>query len=398
MLSKVSAKVGRYSHTPVTHPKIRQAQRLMNSQSPQNSRLARLNRDCLTDLRKVEVNASLWSSLCEIEDTYRGHIHEEIQYEYNNLPAERLIAPDNSYEAEQRALGFQLACSLGTIMHFLKHYAVTDRHMTFEAAIVPTYKNALIETANHRFSELGRSDQMALASATDPDTLMKLGFAVSREAMNLSWAGKNAGKSQLREDHLLALFDYCNSQTAMFNPVNDSVRLWQIGGVDKLALITSCLSKSLNEALNILLKHEAFLYRGPLYKGITLYNPAGPFRASKMQPGMEHTSPHWSSATRFQSENYSLKKLDRQIQLTICDAEGVRAHIFNDAEASIASDVMTGEGEVIMPPKPLYFLNESEVAPDKLNPKRNHPTLYCTMKSNQAEAGSKPREPHAIRV
>lgn len=398
MLSKVSSKVGRYSHAPIANPKIHQAQRLMNSQSQQSSRLARLNRDCLTDLRKVEVNMSLWSTMCEIEDTYRGHIHEEIQYEYSNLPAEQLIAPDNSFEAEQRALGFQLACGLGTIMHFLKHYAVTARDMTFEAAIVPKYKTALIEVARERFSKLSASDQMALAVATAPETLMKLGLPVSREAMNLSVAEKNAGRPQLREDHLLALFDYCNSQTEMFNPINDSLRLWQISGVDKLASMTSCLSKSLNEALNILLKHEAFVYRGPLYKGLNLYNPAGPFRASKMQPGMEHTSPHWSSTTRFECENYSVKKLDRQIQLTICDAEGVRAHIFNDAEPRIKSDVITGEGEVIMPPKPLYFLNESEVEPDKLNPKRNHPTIYCTMRSNQAAADGKPKEPHAIRV
>lgn len=398
MLSKVSSKVARYSHAPVATPKTHQAQRLMNSQSQQNSRLARLNKDCLTDLRKVEVNASLWSTLCEIEDTYRGHINEEIQYEYNNLPAEQLIAPDNSFEAEQRALGFQLACGLGTIMHFLKHYAVTARDMTFEAAIVPKYKNALIEVAHERFSELGSSDQMALASATSPETLMKLGLPVSREAMNLSCAEKNAGRPQLREDHLLALFDYCNSQTEMFNPINDSMRLWQIGGVDKLASITSCLSKSLNEALNILLNHEAFFYRGPLYKGLSLHNPAGAFRASKMQPGMEHISPHWSSTTRFESENYSVKKPDRHVQLTICDAEGVRAHIFNDAKSIVKSGGIIGEGEVIMPPKPLYFLNESEVEPDKLNPKRNHPTIYCTMRSNEAEASSKPKEPHAIRV
>ncbi len=398
MLSRVSAKVGRYSHAAVANPKVHQVQRLMNSQSHQNSQLARLNRDCLADLRKVEINALLWSAMCQIEDTYREDINEEIQNEYNNLPAEHLIAPDNSFEAEQRALGFQLACGLGTIMHFLKQYTVTARNMTFEAAIVPEYKNVLIEIARHRFSELEPTEQMALAGATAPETLGKLGLPVSREAMNVSFAEKNAGKPQLREDHLLALFDYCNSQTGMFNPINDSMRLWQIGGVDKLASITSCLSKSLNEALNILLKHDAFNYRGPLYKGLSLYNPAGAFRASKMQPGMEHTSPHWSSTTRFERENYSVKKLDRQVQLTICDAEGVRAHLFNDAKPVIESDVIKGEGEVIMPPKPLYFLDESEVEPDKLNPKRNHPTIYCTMRLNKAEADSAPKEPHAIRV
>lgn len=398
MLSQVCSKVGRYSHAPVANPKIHQVQRLMNSQSYQNYGLTQMNRDCLANLRKVEVNTSLWSTMCEIEDTYREKIHEETQYEYNNLPVDRLIAPDSSYEAEQRALGFQIACGLGTITHFLQNYAVTAGNMTFEAAIVPKYKNKLVEITNNRFVELEPSDQMALASATEPEVLMKLGLPVSREAMNLSFAEKNAGKPQLREDHLLALFDYCNSQTGMFNPINDSMRLWQISGVDKLASITSCLSKSLNEALNILFKHDAFVYRGPLYKGIILYNPAGPFRVSKMQPGMEHTSPHWSSSTRFEQVNYARTKLGRIAQVTICDAEGVRAHIFNDAKPRLDRNSIVGEGEVMMPPKPLHFLNESEVEPDKLNPKRDIPTIYCTMKPNQLEADSKPKEPYAIRV
>lgn len=398
MLSRVSAKVGRYSHAAVANPKVHQVQRLMNGQSHQNPQLASLNSNCLAALRKVEINTLLWSTMCKIEDDFREKINEEIQNEYNNLPAEHLIAPDSSFEAEQRALGFQLACGLGTIIHFLKQYTVTARDMTFEAAIVPKYKNVLIEIARHRFGQLEPTDQMDLAGVTAPETLRKLGLPVSREAMNVSFAEKSAGKPQLREDHLLALFDYCNSQTGMFNPINDSMRLWQLGGIDKLASITSCLSKSLNEALNILLKHDAFYYRGPLYKGITLYNPAGAFRVSRMQPGMEYTNPHWSSTTEFERENYSFKKLDRQVQLTICDAEGVRAHIFNDAQTVTKLSEIKGEGEVIMPPKRLYFLDESEVEPDKLNPKRNHPTIYCTMRLNKPEADCVPKEPHVIRV
>lgn len=391
MLSKIYSNVSRYSHGQASNPKIHQAKRSLNNHSHQNPRLARLNRDCLADLRKVEVDKKLWSTMCGIEDTHRVNINEEINYEYNNLPADRLTSPDSSDEAEQRALGFQLACALGTIIHFLRHYSVTAKGMTLEAAIVPKYKNILIEAVHDRFRNLELSDQLALASATESETLVKLGLPVSREAMNLSLAEKNAGRPQLREDHLLALIDYCNSQTEMFNPVNDSMRLWQISGVSNLATITSCLSKSLNEGLKILLMHDAFVYRGPLYKGLTLRNPAGSYRASKMLPGMEHTSPHWLSTTRFEKENYAVKKGDRDVQLTICDAEGVRAHIFNDAKPR-------GEGEVIMPPKPLYFLNESEVEPGKLNPNRNRPTIYCTMRPNRPEADSVPKEPYAVRV
>ena len=137
----------------------------------------------------------------------------------------------------------------------------------------------------------------------------------------------------------------------MFNAINDSLRIWQLCGVNQLALITACLSGPLNEALRILSKHDAFLHRGPLYKGVTVCNPAGSFRLSRMQPGMQYCSPHWSSATHLEKENYAAKKPDRDLQLTILDAEGVRVHMFNNTNS-------IHEGEVIMPPKPIYFLEE----------------------------------------
>lgn len=391
MFSKICSRVGRYSHTLGTHGKTHQAQRKMSKPHSQQSTLLQLTQNCLTDLRKVNINRSVHSTLCDIHDKYSEGIKRELTHEYQNLSNGDLISAGNSPEAYEQALAFQLRCALSITTKFLVFYSVTATDMTLEAAISPKHKTDLIKSINDSLFGLDDSDQMTLASAVQPEVLQKLDLSLPKDAINLSIANKEAGKPQLTEDQLLAIVDYCSSATGMFNAVNDGMRVWQMSGVDKLASITSCLAKPLNEALSILRQHDAFVYRGPLYKGINIYNAAGPFRRSKMQPGMEYTSPHWSSATRIESENYSLTKPDRQLQLTIFDAEGVRAHMFNDLTS-------ISQGEVIMPPRPLYFMDALKIPPERRNSNLSHPTIYCTMNPNPLEANGKPKEPHAVRV
>ncbi|MEK0427613.1 MAG: hypothetical protein RL001_140 [Pseudomonadota bacterium] len=388
MLSKIFSRASRYPYSPRANGKFHQAQR---SLSTQNTRLAQLNKDCLAELKKIEINESLWSTVCEIEDKFRADINDEVNYEYQRVPDHLLFSPDDSPAAAERALGYQLACGLSETPRFLLNYSVRTPEMTLEAAITPRHKGYLIESFTESFNKQNDSDQMAIAGAVQPEVLIKLGLPVSCDAMNLSIANKKAGKPQLNEDHLIALIDYCSSDSGMFNAINDSMRIWQLCGANKLALITSCLSRPLNEGLSILSKHDAFLYRGTLYKGLTICNAAGAFRLSRMQPGMQYCSPHWSSATHFEKQNYAAIKPDRQLQMTILNTIGVRAHMFNNTHS-------IGEGEVIMPPKPIHFLEESEVEPALQSANRRLPTIYGTMTPIQSEAEARPREPHAILV
>ena len=76
-------------------------------------------------------------------------------------------------------------------------------------------------------------------------------------------------------------------------------------GQAEFADLTECLRAPLNEALSILSHHEAFIYEGPAYKGISLANGAGQFRLHWMQPGCLYTSPHWCSATCLEEANYA---------------------------------------------------------------------------------------------
>ena len=388
MLSKVFSRINRYPHIPAAHGKIHQAQRSLTTQA---TRLAQLNNDCIAALKNMEINASLWDRACAIEDIFREDINDEVNYDYQRVPDHLLFSPDDSTAAAERALGYQLCCGLSETPRFLLNYSVSTLGMTLDAAITPRHKSYLVESLVDSFTKLSESDQMAMASAIQPEVLIRFGFPVSRDAMNLSVANQKAGRPQLAGDHLIALTDYCSSNSGMFNAVNDSLRLWQLCGVNKLALITSCLSKPLNEGLRILSQHDAFLYRGPLYKGINICNGAGAFRLSRMQPGMQYCSPHWSSATHDEHQNYATKKTDRQLQMTILDAEGVRAHMFNNVSS-------IGEGEVIMPPKPIRFIEEAEVEPALLNANRQIPTLYGTMKPIPSEVHARPQEAHAIRA
>lgn len=388
MLSKIFSKVSRYPHIPGAHGTVHQTRR---SLSTHNARLAQLNQDCIAALKKIDITPALQETVYAIEDTFRADIYDEVNYEYQRVPDHLLFSPDDSPAAADRAVGYQLICGLAETPRFLLNYSVTASDMTLDAAITPKHKIYLVESLIGSFAELKESDQMAMAGAIQPDVLIKLGFPVSRAAMELSLTNKRAGQPQLAEDNLLALADYCSSNSGMFNAINDSLRVWQLCGVNKLALITSCLSKPLNEGLNILSKHAAFLYRGPLYKGVIICNGAGAYRLSKMQPGMQYCSPHWSSGTYIENQNYAAKKPDRQLKMTIVDAEGVRAHMFNNASS-------IGEGEVIMRPKPIYFLDKSQVEPALRNDKCKLPTIYGTMKPIPSEIDARPPEPHAIRV
>ncbi len=358
-----------------------------------NARMNQLNNDCMTALRKVEINQSLQKTIADLDAQYCLDLALEAEDEFQQLPASAIFEADDSPEAEARARGLQLARGLEQTKYFLEKYSVTVPDITLDAAINPRHKLNLINSLHRSFPLLSPSDQLAFIGAVQPQVLGRLGFNLSPEYLQLSIANQQAGKPQLNENHVLALLDYCSSSSGMFNSVNDGKRVWQLCGIGTLAAITACLSQPLDEALNILSLHEAFIYSGPAYKGIALANAAGQFRLSRMQPGMQYKGAHWSSATWIEKMNYANNKMDdnRCSKLTVVHAEGVRVHIFND-ESSI------GEGEVMMRPQTFYFLAASQVDPGLSKPLIDRPTIFCTMKPTQPEARSTGLGRHAVPV
>ena len=389
MLSKVSAKVGRYSHAPINNPKTQQAQRLMNQQSNASSRLARMTRDCIAELMQVEINPSIQKKIQSIQDTYYDDLQLMTEDEYNALPDHAIFEPDFSWQAKERAQAVQVYRGVGAVARFLDNYDVHAPGMSLCDAIDPKHKNYLIDALHQSFPQLSPSDQRALATVIRPNVLNKLNLPCSLEENRLSRTTLLAGMPQLDEDHVIALLDYCNSVTRNFNAVNDSKRTLQLCNVGTLASITSCLSKPLEEGLQILSMYQPFIYRGPAWKGIALLEPAGQYRLSRIQPGMSYTSPHWSSVTHIERENYAEKGDGyRTCKLFIAHTEGVHVHMFNDVSS-------IRQGEVMLPPEPMYFMERPKNA-------KNSSTvaihLYCTMKPNPSETEGNTMEPHAIRA
>ena len=344
----------------------------------QHSYLSRLNTDCLSKLRKIEINRSTRHQLESLDIEYRYKLHEAVEIEYASVPDHSIFSPDNSPDAEERAKGYQLACALWSAMRFQESYSVSVPGMSLDAAMNPRHRLYLIETFNDTWRTLNADERRRLLTVIQADACQQLGLTLSSEEKKFSQEAVQTSRKQLTAQHVLALVDYCNSQSGNFNPVNDGMRLWQLCCTDKIAEVTECLRTPLNEALHILSSHEDFRYDGPAYKGISLANGAGQFRLFHMQPGRQYTSPHWCSATISEEANYASDKIssngnstnDRDTQLTIVRARAVKVHLFNDAGT-------VHQQEVMLPSKPLLFLSPHDVDQKKFPPNSLHATLYC---------------------
>ncbi len=160
------------------------------------------------------------------------------------------------------------------------------------------------------------------------------------------------------------------------------MRVYQISCSDALAKISDCLTRPLNEALDILSQHENFIYEGPAFKGVVLANGAGPYRLVRMQPGMKYIGPHWVSATCRPESNYAsdascysshaISTNLRDTQITILNTKAVKVYLFNDISS-------IHQGEIMIPRKPLMFLSPDSIDQSMRALAQPRHTLYCTM-------------------
>ena len=351
------------------------------------SNLSLLRTECLSKLRKIEIGPSMRQQLESLDNEYRYQLHEAVEIEYTALPSHQIFSADNSPDAEERAKAYQLACALWSVMRFQETYTVTVPGMSLEAAINPSHERYLIDAFHKTWRTLKPNEREMLLTVLMPDTCRQLGLVLDAEEKLVVRNAERYLRQRLDKAHVLALVDYCHSQTGNFNPVNDGMRLWQLCCTDKIAEVTECLRKPLHEALTILSTHQDFVHDGPAYKGISLANGAGQFRLFHMQPGRQYTSPHWCSATAAEAANYASAEIsfdgnrtnDRDTQLTILRTRAVKVHLFNDAGT-------VRQQEVMLPSKPLLFLAPHDVDQKRFPPNSLHPTLYCVA----ADGGKQP--------
>ncbi len=346
------------------------------------SYLSRLNSECISTINKVDVNQSTKPAIDEINHKFRLNIHEEVKYQYELLHSHKIYYPDDSLESRELAKGHQISCGIFSTQEFLKNYSVILPGMSLDAAINPFHKNYLIKSFQNTLNEISNDERTMLAEVIHPKVFDWLGLSINPEQFQASLKSAQKNVLQLSVDHVLALVDYCNSQSGSFNSANDGMRVWQISGSDNLAKISNCLTRPLNEALDILSLHENFRYEGPAYKGIALTNGAGPYRLARMQPGMIYISPHWLSATSRPESNYAsdascysthaISMNKRDTQITVLNTKAVKVHLFNDISS-------IDQGEIMIPRKPLMFLSPDSIDYSVRALAQSRHTLYCTM-------------------
>lgn len=343
---------------------------------------SRLNSECISKINKIDINQSTKSAISEINYEYRLNIYEEVKYQYDSLHSHRIFYPDDTLESRELAKGHQIACGLFSTQEFLKNYSVIIPGMNLEAAISPLHKNYLIKSFQDTLNEISNDECTMLAEVIHPKVFGWLNLDVGSEQIQASLKSAQKNSLQLTADHVLALVDYCNSQSGSFNSANDGMRVWQICGSDTFAKISDCFTRPLNEALDILSLYENFKYEGPAFKGIVLANGAGPYRLAHMQPGMKYMSPHWVSATSRPASNYasdvccysshSISMNKRDTQITVLNAKAVKVHLFNDISS-------IHQGEIMIPRKPLIFLSPDSIDQSMRALAHSRHTLYCTM-------------------
>ena len=348
------------------------------------SYLSRMNTECISKINKISINHSTKTAMEEINNLYQISINEEVKNQYGMLHANQLFLPDDSFTSKELAKGHQISCGLFSSHEFQQNYSVTVSQMSLEAAINPYHKNYLIKSFQKTILAITAKERNALSEIIHPKVFDWLDLKMNPDEIKLSSNAAQKNLPQLRLHHVLALVDYCNSQTGSFNSVNDALRVWQMSGSDTFARISSCLISALDEALETLSLNEKFRYEGPAYKGLVLANGAGPYRLAHMQVGMTYVSPHWLSATTQPESSYAseascysphaISTNVRDTQMTIVHTKAVKVHLFNDISS-------IDQGEIMISKKAIEFLSPKTVDAQVLASGHARNELYCKMKN-----------------
>ena len=348
------------------------------------SYLSRMNTECLSKINKIGINHSTKAAMEEINSLYQISINEEVKNQYGMLHANQVFLPDDSFTSTELAKGHQISCGLYSSHEFLHNYSLTLSRMSLEAAINPFHKNYLIKSFQKTILAITANERNALSEIIHPKVFDWLDLKMNPDEIKLSCNAAQKNLPQLKLQHVLALVDYCNSQTGSFNSVNDALRVWQMSGSDTFARISGCLISALDEALETLSLNAKFSYEGPAYKGLVLANGAGPYRLARMQVGMTYISPHWLSATTRPESSYAsdescysphaISTNVRDTQLTIVHTKAVKVHLFNDVST-------IDQGEIMISKKPFEFLSPNTIDAHILVSGHARNELYCKMKN-----------------
>ena len=352
---------------------VRQGRQLCKI-SAERSRLSQLTMDCSKALKDVRISNQSKKQIAAIDLQYRQSIYEETMIAYDAVPD--VTMPDHSPEAKLRAQAWQLIEGLSSMEQFFDHYDVCIPGVSLEVAIHPRHRQSLIADFCESWTSMKSEERMMLIEVMSENCFNQFGITLNSEERNHAKARASDAAPKLTIAHCLALLDYANSNSGSFNAINNSARVWHYYGAATLAKITAALYDPFCEALSILKHYPEFCYEGPAYKGLSVANPAGSFRMSCMQAGMELKCVHGISVTQERKKNYASSSniwCTRDMQLTFVHSQGIKIHLFNDVTSRDQMEVIIPEG------RQLKFLAPQDI--DRMKFKDNGgpwPTYYCT--------------------
>ena len=129
------------------------------------SRLSRLNSECISKINRVDIDQSTKKNIEKIYHDYQFTLFEEVKYQYESLQSHKIFYPDDSPDSKELAKGHQISCGLFSTQEFLKNYSVIIPGMNLEAAIHPSHKNYLIKSFQKTLNAISDEERAMLRDA-----------------------------------------------------------------------------------------------------------------------------------------------------------------------------------------------------------------------------------------
>lgn len=231
----------------------------------------------------------------------------------------------------------------------------------FFEQITPAHAKRLIGDFQQTWAKNDETRQAAIVSALSAESVARLDLSPSAAHRDLgtSW-GAIPARQQLATSELLALVDYVNSRTGIFNAVNGAAMAAAYYGDRTLSGLMTVYSSALNGAVAKLCAHPYFGRTDIVtYKGVNLRNPSGRFRLDALEQaigtGKLIAFPNVLSTTADPEQSYAAQKYfdGYTIECRIRMPKAFYADPFHD--------VMTmGEQEVIGPAGQRFVVTEKQ--------------------------------------
>lgn len=309
-------------------------------------------------LKTIYCDAHLQSNLITMQKEENDSLFNWAKTQLNLATQQSLSI--NCTPARQAAQAGTLINALLETCCYLKKYNPGTTGDALLHCIAPQHRLMLINSFQASFESADEKNKVNLLAAIEQGTLEKIGMqpAPLLQQQALQKKAASAAKKFLNESELLALIDYVNSATGIFNIVSAAGRAEAYYGIDFFQRVIVVYVETLNSALNKLYSNTDFSkHEIIMFKGIHLGRLEGLFNRAHLENSYHQGSliafPHPVSGTIDIDESYANTKYDRgyqhELMLTIPVAADVDA--FHDTQTR-------GQKEIIAPAGLRFIVTE----------------------------------------